>query len=115
MKSQLKGLIVLNQGEKLLDRFSNAQSEVQDIVIGVQLSTLNSVPVFFDIFGLIVISYPRWINVFINLSIVSLALFAMYTDVSDFSKKTDVYKVALEFEIVNNKRILYNVKELLNF
>ena len=66
-----------------------------------------SPPVFFDIFGLIVISYPRWINVFINLSVVSLALFAMYTDVSDFSKKTDVYKVAREFQIVNDKRIFY--------
>ena len=52
-----------------------------------------SPPVFFDIFGLVVISYPRWIGVILNLMVVSFALFAMCTDVSEFSKKTDVLQV----------------------
>ena len=52
-----------------------------------------SPPVFFDIFGLVVISYPRWISVLLNLAVVLFAAFAMYTDVSEFSKKTDIYKV----------------------
>ena len=53
-----------------------------------------SPPVFFDIFGLVVISYPRWISVLLNLAVVLFAAFAMYTDVSEFSKKTDIYKVS---------------------
>ena len=53
-----------------------------------------SPPVFFDIFGLVVISYPRWISVLLNLAVVLFAAFEMYTDVSEFSKKTDIYKVS---------------------
>ena len=52
-----------------------------------------SPPVFFDIFGLVVISYPRWISVLLNLAVVLFAAFAMYTDISEFSKKTDIFKV----------------------
>ena len=53
-----------------------------------------SPPVFFDIFGLVVISYPRWISELLKLAVVLFAAFAMYTDVSEFSKKTDIYKVS---------------------
>ena len=53
----------------------------------------DSPPVFFDIFGLIVISYPQWIGSLINFGIIGIAVIAIYIDVSEFSKKTDISKV----------------------
>ena len=53
-----------------------------------------SPPVFFDLFGSFVISYPSWIGVSINLGAAVLALFAIYYDVLEFSKKTDIPKVS---------------------
>ena len=54
---------------------------------------------FFDIFGLVVISYPRWMSGLLNLAVVLFAVFAMYTDVTEFSKKTDIYKVFWESKL----------------
>ena len=52
-----------------------------------------SPPVFFDVLGLIVISYPQWIGSLVNFGIVGIAVFAIYIDISEFSKKTDLSKV----------------------
>ena len=50
--------------------------------------------VFFDVFGIMVISYPSWAGTIINLIVICLALLAIYTDVVEFSKKTDISKVS---------------------
>ena len=52
-----------------------------------------SPPVFFDVLGLIVISYPQWIGSLVNFGIIGIAVFAIYIDISEFSKKTDLSKV----------------------
>ena len=54
-----------------------------------------SPPIFFDMFGLFVISYPSWLGFIINLTVAFAALVVMYIDILQFSKKTDVSKVTV--------------------
>ena len=53
----------------------------------------NHSPVFFDLFGLYVVSYPSWFGGVVNYLISLIALTYMWHDVSIISKKTDISRV----------------------
>ena len=53
----------------------------------------DSPPVFFDVFGIIVVSYPSWIGTLINLGVSLFASVVIVNDIIEFSKKTDIPKV----------------------
>ena len=72
-----------------------------------------SPPVFFDVFGLLVVSYPSWFGNIINLGIVSLALIVIYTDVFEFSKKTDISKVMQALVLVDYSFIKIRSSEII--
>ena len=50
----------------------------------------SSSSVFFDLFGLKMISYPSWIGVILNIATISVCCWMLYDDVQGFSKKMDV-------------------------
>ena len=53
----------------------------------------DSPPVFFDVFGIIVVSYPSWIGTLVNLGVSLIASVVIINDILEFSKKTDIPKV----------------------
>lgn len=56
--------------------------------LGLNLS--NSSAVFYDLFGMRMISYPAWAGVVMNLSMIIITCAMMWQDVNKFSKKMDV-------------------------
>ena len=67
-------------------------AKTSDLELG-RHGDIESPPVFFDMFGLFVISYPSWVGIIINLTVAFAALVIMYIDILQFSKKTDLSKV----------------------
>jgi len=51
--------------------------------------------VFFDVFGLFVVSYPQWGGIIFNLACIALTLGMILLDINRISKKMDVRKVSL--------------------
>ena len=65
-----------------------------DHVLGINQD--NHPPVFFDLFGLYVVSYPSWCGGIINCLTSLVALAYMRHDVKVISKKTDISRVRCE-------------------